>query len=53
MKFYSLHEKITGGGRVGGKTENKVKQTMWEDQGGEKMRGKELVRDQLCFSSSS
>lgn len=41
MKFYSLHEKITGGG--GEKTENKVKQTVWEDQGGEEMRGKELV----------
>lgn len=48
MKFYSLHEKITGGG--GEKTENKVKQTAGEDQGGEEMRGKELViRDLRCF----
>ncbi|KAK1883372.1 DNA polymerase, partial [Dissostichus eleginoides] len=36
MKFYSLHEKITGGG--GEKTENKVKQTVGEDQGREEMR---------------
>lgn len=50
MKFYSLHEKITGGGG-GEKTENKVKQTVWEDQGVEEMRGKELViRDLPCFS---
>ena len=41
MKFYSLHEKIAGGG--GEKTENKVKQTVGEDQGAEEMRGKELV----------
>lgn len=48
MKFYSLHEKITGGG--GEKTENKVKQTVGGDQGGEEMRGKELViRDLPCF----
>ena len=48
MKFSSLHEKITGGG--GEKTENKVKQTVGEDQGREEMRGKELViRDLPCF----
>lgn len=48
MKFYSLHEKSTWGG--GEKTENKVKQTAGEDQGGEEMRGKKLViRDLPCF----
>lgn len=48
MKFYCLHEKITGGG--GEKTENKVKQTVGKDQGGEEMRGKELViRELACF----
>lgn len=38
-------------GRVAGKTENKAKQTKWKDQGGEEMRGEELVIwDQHCFS---